>query len=242
MNGKELLRRYVIFFFGLVFSSFGVAFTTKAGLGTSPVSAIPYSVSLVLPVLTFGQWLIVLCLIQVAVQIILLRRQAKPVEMILQVILAFGFGYFTDLSMLCLAGFQPEGYLWKVLSLLVGCVIMAFGIYLELIADVVMLSGDAFIRAIAQVTGKEYGGVKVASDVIMAATGAIICLVFLGNLAGVREGTVMAALIVGNIIKFYKTRLRRMEWTLLPENRARMTQVREEAQEAGKGAGREAIH
>lgn len=233
MNGKELLRRYLVFFFGLVFSSFGVAFVTKGGLGTSPVTAIPYSVSLTLPVLTFGQWLIVWCLVQVAVQIILLRRQAKPVEMALQVVLAFGFGYFTDLSMLCLSGFQPEGYVWKVLSLLAGCAVMAFGIYLELIADVVMLSGDAFIRAIAQVTGKEYGKVKVVSDVAMAGTGAVICLVFLGNLAGVREGTVIAALIVGNIIRFYKTRLRKMEWAILPENQSRMAQVQEEALETG---------
>ena len=34
---------------GLILISFGVALTTKAGLGTSPISSIPYTLSLILP-------------------------------------------------------------------------------------------------------------------------------------------------------------------------------------------------
>ena len=42
MSKKEKLKRYIIFFIGLFFSSFGVSFVTKANLGTSPISSIPY--------------------------------------------------------------------------------------------------------------------------------------------------------------------------------------------------------
>ena len=42
----EKFKRYLIFIIGLYINSFGVAFITKAGLGTSPISSIPYVLSL----------------------------------------------------------------------------------------------------------------------------------------------------------------------------------------------------
>ncbi|MGN0962072.1 MAG: DUF6198 family protein, partial [Clostridia bacterium] len=58
MNKTEGIRRYIIFFLGLVFVALGISFTTKAMLGTSPISSIPYSLSLVLPQLSLGNWTI----------------------------------------------------------------------------------------------------------------------------------------------------------------------------------------
>ena len=49
----ELIRRYFLFLVGLFIASMGVAFSTKAGLGTSPVASVPYSVSLVSDRLSF---------------------------------------------------------------------------------------------------------------------------------------------------------------------------------------------
>ncbi len=60
LGDKDYLgRRYVIFFVGLCICSFGAAFTTKAGLGTSSVSAIPYTFAIRLPNFPFGNWLII---------------------------------------------------------------------------------------------------------------------------------------------------------------------------------------
>ena len=42
----EKLKRYIIFFIGLYINSLGVALITKASLGTSPISSIPYVLSL----------------------------------------------------------------------------------------------------------------------------------------------------------------------------------------------------
>ena len=47
------IRGYALFLIGLLIASMGVAFSTKAGLGTSPVASVPYSVSLVSDALTF---------------------------------------------------------------------------------------------------------------------------------------------------------------------------------------------
>ena len=73
-NKNHLGRRYVIFLLGLFICSFGVACTTKAGLGTSPVAAIPYSLALIFPRFSFGNWLIIFCMVQIAIQIILLKK------------------------------------------------------------------------------------------------------------------------------------------------------------------------
>ena len=49
MSFRELLIRYIILVPGVFILCFGIAFITKAGLGTSPISSIPYSMSLILP-------------------------------------------------------------------------------------------------------------------------------------------------------------------------------------------------
>ena len=74
----KIIRQYSLFLIGLFIASMGVAFSTKAGLGTSPVASLPYSVSLVSSLLSFGGWLNVLSVIQIAVQVILLRKKCKP--------------------------------------------------------------------------------------------------------------------------------------------------------------------
>ena len=40
------LKRYIIFLIGLFINSLGVSLITKANLGTSPISSIPYVLSL----------------------------------------------------------------------------------------------------------------------------------------------------------------------------------------------------
>ena len=95
---KKTIQQYTLFLIGLFIASLGVAFSTKAGLGTSPVASLPYSVSLVNGLFSFGGWLNVLSVIQISIQVMLLRRKCKPVEIAIQTILAFVYGYLTNLS------------------------------------------------------------------------------------------------------------------------------------------------
>jgi len=215
-----MLKRYIIFFIGLLLNSFGVAFVTKSTLGTSPIAAIPYSLSLIIPRLSLGNWIIIFNLLLIIIQTVLLRRDAKQIELILQVGISFVFGYFIDFSIMCLQRFQPEMYGFKILFLLTGCVILAFGAYLEVIADVVMLPRDAFVRTIAKLLHKEYGGVRIVSDVSMTVIAGALCLIFLHKLSGVREGTIIAALITGNIVKIFVKSLNSLTRYLLLEKKS----------------------
>lgn len=196
------IRLYIIFFIGLLFNSFGVAFVTKATLGTSsPIAAIPYSLSLIISQLSFGTWTIIFSILLVILQFPILKFKVDYFEISLQIIISFLFGYFINLSMLFLKALEPQSYLFKLLFLIIGCVIIAIGAYLEVIADVAMLPGDAFIRAISKRLSRSYSSLRVISDISMSVIGAIICLAFLHNMQGVREGTIIAALLVGNLVK-----------------------------------------
>ena len=205
MNVKSQIKHYGIFLIGLFIASLGVAFSTKAGLGTSPVASVPYSVSIVNHALTFGWWLNIWSLIQILVQVVLLRRRCKPAEIIIQTVLAFVYGYMTDFSCRLLSGIQPNSYAEKLMWMLVGCVVLAFGIWIQYKGGVAMLPGEAMNRAISLTTGKRYENVKIFFDVLYILLAGAVSLIFTGKLQGVREGSVIAAVLIGNIIKLYNS-------------------------------------
>ena len=205
MEKKDRLPgRYILFLVGLFIASLGVAFSTKAGLGTSPVASIPYSVSLVLPVLSFGTWLNILSASQITAQCILMKGKVNWIEIAIQTVLAFAYGYMTDFSVWILRGIKPDTYPEQFFWMIVGCVVLAFGIWIQFRGGVAMLPGEALNRAISYVTGRKYANIKIFVDMLMIAIAAAICLIFLGGLEGVREGSIIAALGVGSCIKFYE--------------------------------------
>lgn len=197
------VKRYALFLTGLFIASMGVAFSTKAGLGTSPVASVPYSVSLVSPLLSLGGWLNLLSVIQVIVQIIIQRGKCNYIEIAIQTVLAFAYGYLTDLSCWMIRNISVSGYPIQFLFMLLGCIILALGIWIQFKGGVAMLPGEAMNRAISRATGKKYENVKIVFDILYIVVAAVICLVFLGELKGVREGSIIAALAVGSLIKVY---------------------------------------
>ena len=216
MRAKELTIRYLILIPGVFVLAFGIAFITKAGLGTSPISSIPYTLSLIVPAVTLGQFTIIVNVAIVITEAIILwgkpgsvmdRPSGKALpwpEAVVQIALSFALGYCIDISMYLLRWFDPVSYPAQIVFVVIGCIIMAFGIYIQLAANVAMAPGDALARAIAAVTGKSYPNIRLISDASMVSTSAILCLVFLHALTGVREGTVICAILTGNVIRVYK--------------------------------------
>lgn len=203
MTKTETLKRYTLFLVGLAIASMGVAFSTKAGLGTSPVASVPFSASLVNGFFSFGGWLNVLSVIQILVQIIVSKGKCNYFEITVQTVLAFVYGYLTDMSVYLIHGINVEGYPMQFIFMALGCFILAFGIWLQFKGKVAMLPGEAMNRAISKTTKIRYENVKIFFDVLYITVSAVICFVFLGKLQGVREGSIIAAFAVGSIIKLY---------------------------------------
>ena len=186
-------------------NSLGVSLITKANLGTSPISSIPYVLSLNFP-FTLGNFTIFFSIFLIVLQLIILRKNFK-LEHILQIPVSIIFGYFIDLTMILFFWVNPEAYIMKIVYLLMGCLILGVGVYMEVLADVVMLPGESFVRAIVLTWKTNFGTTKICFDVSMSVIAAVLSFVFAGRLAGVREGTVIAALLVGFIARLIGKKL-----------------------------------
>lgn len=81
MKKKNLVRRYIVFLFGLFISSLGVAFVTKASLDTSPISSIPYVLSLKFTP-TLGVFTIYFSLFLILLQIIILGKKFNKIDLL----------------------------------------------------------------------------------------------------------------------------------------------------------------
>ena len=200
MNNK--VCRYLMFLVGLLFNAFGVAFITKADLGTTPIAALPYTLSLLMPKLTLGNFTILISMLLIASQILILRNKGSLFDIILQIPISFLFGYVIDFSMWILLNFTPQIYIIKFISLLIGSIIISFGAYFEVVGDVTMLPADGLSRAISIITNIEFGTIKIIADSSQAIIALILGIIFLHELAGVREGTIIGALLIGNMVKY----------------------------------------
>ena len=197
-------------------NSLGVSLITKANLGTSPISSIPYVLSLNFP-FTLGNFTIFFSIFLIVLQLIILRKNFK-LEHILQIPVSIIFGYFIDLTMILFSWVNPEAYIMKIVYLLIGCLILGVGVYMEVLADVVMLPGESFVRAIVLTWKTNFGTTKICFDVSMSVIAAVLSFVFAGRLAGVREGTVIAALLVGFIARLIGKKLVFLKDMIFPES------------------------
>lgn len=198
----ELIKRYIFLLVGLFVNGLGVSFITKAGLGTSPITSIPYTLSLGFTP-TVGMFTLVFNIFLVILQVILLRRNFQ-LQNLLQLPIIALFSFFIDLTMSLLGFMQPETYAMKVVSLIVGCLILGFGVFMEMVANVAMLPGEATVRAVSDVFSTNFGKTKIAFDSSMTIIAAILSFIMFKHLDGVREGTIVAAILVGFIARLFK--------------------------------------
>ncbi len=219
MKHDHICRRILVFAVGLLVISLSIGFITKASLGTPPISSIPYSLSLIFPSLSLGNFTIIYSLLLVFLQLVILGKQADKVSLGLQVVISFVFGYFIDFGMMLLGDFSPEIYWERIVCVLIGCFGLAFGVYLQIVADFTMVPGDGFAYALSvRIKKKPYRVVRVCSDVSMIVIAAIIGYIGMGTTGGVREGTVICALLIGTIAGVYFSKLAWLTKRLFPDD------------------------
>ena len=195
-----ITKRYLLLLAGLSIMAFGVAFSIKASLGTSPISSVPYVVSLFAP-LTVGTATIVMHCVFILLQILILRSNYHPIQL-MQLPVAVFFGYLTDFGVWAVRGIHCSTYWQQWIVCLIGILLVAAGVSLEVKAGVVVLAGEGVVLAICKVLPKiKFGYMKVGFDVTLVVIACILSFTFTGHLQGVREGTVAAALLVGLIAK-----------------------------------------
>lgn len=208
MSKKEIAKRYILFIISLFFSALGVAFTKHGELGVSPISSIANIMSYRFPFLSLGTWLIIWNCALLVGQICILRRKFQLVQL-LQIPLSFVFGWFTDFGMWLMSFIPVNSYPMRLTMVAIGIIILSLGISLSVIADVIMNSGEAFVKAVSDTFRKDFGNVKIALDVIYVLIAIALSLLFFDfRIVGTREGTILSALLTGIVVKFFCNHLK----------------------------------
>ena len=206
---KVISLRYFYFFLGIIINSFGIAFITKSNLGTSQISSIPYIFSLEYTDFSFGLTTFIFNIIFILIEIALLRRDFEPIQF-LQIVANIIFSFFIDVSMNLLSAFEPETLIVKLISLFIGCFILAIGISIEVAPNVIVVPGEGVVRALALVIALKkpqikFGTVKIYFDITLI-------------VIGIGIGTIISALFVGKCInivnKYFKflTHIRNLQY------------------------------
>lgn len=214
-------RRYCLFAIALFVNALGIALITKALLGTSPITSVTYVLSMFTP-MTIGQWTIALNLLFVVLELPLMTRKELKEDLrmfLLQIPISLCFGTFIDVCMNLLYWVEPVRYVSHINYLLVGCFILAAGITLEVKADIAMMAGEYFVRVISKRFHGEFGYIKLGFDISLVVIACLLSLCFMSGIYGVREGTVIAALVVGPIVHFISPYYQYFDkWIQMPQS------------------------
>ena len=200
-SSLNLIRRWVVFCISLFVMAIGVAFAIRADLGTSPISSYPYVMSNITP-LTFGQFTICMHVGLILLQIIILRKDFKWLQLI-QLPVAILFGYLSDWTLSLLSNVTYSSYWQQWLLCLIGIIIVALGVSMEVTSKATTLAGEGLVLAVCQKSRISIGNMKIVFDCSLVALAVIFSLVFKHELIGVREGTAASMLLVGSFVKIF---------------------------------------
>lgn len=193
---KNMKVRIPMYFVGLFIMTIGIALSVKSNLGVSPVSSIPYTMTCVWGI-EMGKATIIFHAALVLIQILILRKRFKPINL-LQIVVGIVFGYFTTFCNY-LATYLPstDNMVMRIVLMLVSTVFIAVGIFFYLPADLIPLAGEGVMQAVSDVTKIEFPKVKIGFDCSMVVISVITCLICIHSLGSVGVGTVIAAFLVG---------------------------------------------
>lgn len=104
------------------------------------------------------------------------------------------------------APFKSEIYINQIILLIIGSAILALGISLEVYVDLLYIPGEGLVKAIAK--NKDFGKTKTIFDISLCILSIIICVIILHKIQGLREGTILSAILVGNFVTVYQNFLR----------------------------------
>lgn len=197
----SISKRWFIFICGLFSVALGISCIVKSMLGTAPISSTPYILSLRFPI-SLGGFTFIVNMLFLLAQILILRRQFQYIQL-LQIPITGIFASFIDLTMYLLSIVTPEMYISKFATMLVGTCILALGIALEIIGDVVVLPGEGIVNAIATRWYFDFGNTKTCFDTSIVLIAGFLSWLYFGEIHGIREGTLISALITGFIARFF---------------------------------------
>jgi len=196
-----MVKRVVLYTFGLFIAAFGVVFAVNSELGVSPVSSFPYVISLIIEV-DLGIVVTAALLFYILLQAIILRKDFKIINLT-QILFSMMFGYFVDLGRVILGDFRFPTYFGQLGMLAISITLLSTGILCFMKAKLVPLPAEGLVNTIAEkLPNGKFHRVKMVMDSTLVLLGIVFALVFLGYLRGIREGTLVSAVLIGKLMPY----------------------------------------
>lgn len=208
MKSKISPKRISQFLLGTALNAMGISLITKAYLGTSPLSSVPFVLSLGL-VPSFGTFTFLLNMLFLLGQVLILKRNFPKMQF-LQIPVTIFFGILIDLFMYLFRDIKPENYLISLFLLIMGSAVMAIGIMESIHADLVTTPGNSLVQALSLCTRIRFGNIKIALDCTLSAIAVIFSFSLFHKFRGVREGTLISAILVGCFINLFQKIIHRL--------------------------------
>jgi len=211
IDGAFVLRwakRLLVYLLGLYLMAVGVVFSAASSLGVSPVGSLAnvlYQIGLdqgAPSYVNLGNCTTAVYCLYILTELILLRKDFKP-TMLLQLGASILFGWLVNLASAMMAPIlpAPQTYLVKMLYLLCSIPLVACGVMLYLSPQILPTPGEGMSLAISKKTGLTIGSSKMVFDCSLVVISAVTSLIYFHALVGVREGTVICALLVGFVMR-----------------------------------------
>lgn len=202
---KQPVKHYGLFLISVWVIGLGISMITQSNLGTTAVTSLPFVLSVIFP-LSFGTFTMLMNILLVFLQMLILKKDFQK-KQYLQFFVGPLLGLSIDSNATIFSFLQTSPYLVKLLFILLGCVVLAFGIFLQLSSQTTYNPTEGIVNALALKFQKPFGNVKLIFDSGLIVFSVLLSLVVLSNVTGIREGTVLSALLIGPFTNFFKQHL-----------------------------------
>lgn len=203
----QYLIRAGIYCVGLFFMALAVAISVNSNLGVSPVNSLPYVINAITAKFgifnNLGNMVTIVFCCYILLQIIILRKDFHPINL-LQIVFSTIFGYFVNFAKWIVGDWAIPTYPGRLLMLAISIVLIAFGVMLYMEVQLVPMPMEGLSSTLAKKLGKPFPTLKTIVDCVVVGTGLVLSLVFFHGLNGIREGTIITALLTGKVIALMK--------------------------------------
>lgn len=203
----NFLWQHFLLLISLYIMTLGVALCVRSCLGSSVISSIPMAFSIageegLAPGLTIGGYTNIMNILLVALQILILRKRFRAVQLF-QLIIGFLFGALIDFNMYLTSYFSYDLLWQQTLAQIAGCSVMAFGIAMEVRCGSVTMPGEGIQVALCEVTGMPFPKMKIIVDTALVVLAVVSCYIFWGKWvwAIIGPGTLFAMIYVGWMVR-----------------------------------------
>lgn len=197
----KLAARLAIYCLGLLILAFGIALAVNCRLGVSPVSSLPYVISQIAGI-SLGTCTILVYICYILLQMVI-SRKFQP-ALLLQLVFSTIFGWFVDGAKWVLGDFCLPTYFGQLAMLAASILLIGFSLVLYIDVQLAPMPAEGLVGCLCEKLGKPFSSMKTFVDCSSVLIGAVLSLVFLGKLTGIREGTVLTALLVGKTMGYLR--------------------------------------